>query len=719
MAELKTLKPFHGHPVTPGTDWDFTNPIDFESFNAKAFQELQDVDVNWDFSGPTTSSYQYIFPRTDEFAGPFDEVSRVITRFIDEAVGAFDPTDSKPAQDLELSGVQDIVTVNVIKNIDEFMGSLDQTLGLAPKPDLEAPGVLDEVTRVVRKSFHEFCGNADSEEYYSLQNLHTSTKVQVKVYEQVNSTVKVGVRSIYRADSATQISIGVNGLVGATATGGSNPFNSSVAIGGNTIIGPTAPVAAKTVYISIPNTGISTIAGWNDIMRFGLNLDYAGGNWNISTNNSVPVGALGQQVTILGLNGTITQGGNSSSDREYSSTQKGYVASGIFGTPKLNRQINLTLAGDIISAPVILNPSLLFANQNQWLTAKTIASLIGNICGVNVHWMVRDVPVKDFSLEPGMNGLSVLSSMAQRVGATLRWFGNNNYYVAYPNFTIGAFTVPNQNLIAQAGIASNNILDLETGLSGVGTTGATMPSQGIYTVPTSNTTSSQNGGTVNVPTVQGGTAPTATRIANVTKLLTSNDPPLIFDLPLDYDQVYIQILIPAGKSTGGANQLGIQNFVTTDPNQIYLFSDVGFANQYVFQTLVGNSYIPQVKVDSRLMPSNESVRANNFTLSLYCTRKSLGDAFDAAKQAAIDNSYENAYRNPTFVQTYRGTINCYFYGVLPLPGMRGSATVDDFTVSGTIENVSLSHPGDILTINVARYKQINYIQPIGNIDAQG
>lgn len=716
MAENKTLKPFHGHPLAPGTDWDFTNPIDFESFNAKAFQTLQPPGTDWDFTNPTTSSYQYIFPRTDEFAGPFDVTTRVVTISFDEFVGVFDPTDSKPAQVLELTGPFDTATRIVTLNIHEFTGPLDSTVGLAPRPDPEFVGPFDQVTKVVRKSFNEFCGNNDQEIFNSLQNLHSSVTVQVKVYEQTDSSSKILVRSLYQADSATQISIGVNGLVGATATGGSNPFDPTVAIGGTTIIGPTAPVNANTVYISVPNTGISTMASWDNIMRFGLNLDYAGGNFSIATQNS-PIGNLGQNITLLGLNATITQGGGTSSDREYSSTHKGYVASGIFGAPKLNRQINLTLAGDIISAPVILNPTLLFANQNQWLTAKSIATLIGNICGVNVHWMVRDVPVKDFALEPGMNGLSVLSSMAQRVGATLRWFGNNNYYVAYPNFTIGSFYVANQALIAQSGISSNNILDLETGLSGVGTTGATMPSQGIYTVPTNNTTSSNTNGTANVPTVQGGQSPTAGRIANVTKLLTSNDPPLIFDLPLDYDQVYIQILIPAGRATGGANQIGINNFVTTDPNQIFLFSDVGFANSYIFQTLVGNAYIPQVKVDSRLMPSNESVRANNFTLSLYCTRKGLNDAFDDAKQAAADNSLESAYRNPTFVQTYRGTINCFFYGVLPLPGMYGSATVDDFTVSGTIENVSLSRPGDILSIQVARYKQINYIQPIGNINA--
>lgn len=716
MAENKTLKPFHGHPLTPGTDWDFTNPVDFESFNDKAFQQLNVPGSDWDFSGASTSSYQYIFPRIDETAGPLDVVTRVVTKFLDEMVGSFDPTDSKPAQDLELSGVQDVVTRVVIKNIDEFVGSLDATVGLAPRPDPEAQGLLDVVTRVVTKTFREFCGSNDEEEYHSLQFLESSTKVIVKVYEQTDSSTKQLVKSLYQADSATQIAVGVNGLVGATATGGSNPFDPTVAINGTTIIGPTPAPYSSAIYIYVPNTGISTMPAWDDIMRFGLSLDYAGGNFSIATKDS-GIGTLGQNITLMGLNATITQGGSSSADREYSSTHKGYVASGIFGTPKLNRQINLTLAGDIISAPVILNPTLLFADQNQWLTAKSIATLIGNICGVNVHWMVRDVPVRDFSLEPGMNGLSVLSSMAQRVGATLRWFGNNNYYVAYPNFTIGAFHVANQALIAQSGISSNNILDLETGLSGVGITGATMPSQGIYTVPTNQTISSNTNGTTNVPTVQGGQAPTATRIANVTKLLTSNDPAIIFDLPLDYDKVYIQILIPAGKATSGANQLGIQNFVTTDPNQIFAFEDVGFANNYIFQTLVGNSYIPQVKVDSRLMPANESVRANNFTLSLYCTRKSLGDSFDAAQQAAADNSLETAYRNPTFVQTYRGTINCFFYGVLPLPGMYGSATVDDFTVSGTVENVTLSRPGDILSIQVARYKQINYIQPIGNINA--
>lgn len=710
VEQNNTLKPFHGHLVTPDTGYSFIDLIVYEDFNAKGFQELQPTITSYSFTNLLNSSFQYIFPRVDDFAGPSETVIRIITKSIDEGVGTYDPTDSKPAQVLELSGALDEVSRIIVKNITELAGVLDQTTALSPKPSTEAPGATDIATRVVRKSFDEFCGNQDTEIFYNLQTTNNSTKIVVKVYQREDVSTKLQVISLVQDSFSTNIANISTALVGATATGGSNPFDPSVAIGGNTIIGPTAPTNAQTVYISIPNTGISTIPDWNDLMNYGINLDYSGGSFSVSSFSQL--GTLGQAITLFGLNATITQGG-----LEYSSTHKGFFASGIFGSPKLNRQINLTLSSSIISAPIILNPTLLYPNQNLWLTAASICRVIGGICGVNVHWAVPDVPVRDFSLEPGMNGLGVLSSMAQRAGATLRWYGNNNYYIAYPNFTLGAFYVPNQNLIAQSGISSSNLLDLETGIGGSGSsTHATAPSQGMYTVPISVTDNIANTGVSNVPGQSGGEAPAPQRIANVTKLLTSNDPPLVFDLPPDYDQVYIQILIPAGKSTSGANGLGIQNFVTADPQQRYLFSDTGFANTYIFQSLVGNSYIPQVKVDHLLMPANESVRSNNFVLSIFCTRKGLSEAFNSARQAAFDTSLESANRNPKFVQTYRGTINCYFFGVMPLPGMYASATVDDFTVSGVIENVTFTPPG-ILSINVARYNRINFVQPIGDINA--
>lgn len=672
------IKPFHrllGALQTGTTSFTgYTYPA---SGLVKAFIDLQAIGGNLTFASGKTSGYQY----------------SVATPELNENV-------------VEGAGVLDRVFREVNKIVHEGAGSLD-IASFSPNPPSEGAGVQDRVFREVNKIVHEFAGtNDDGGAPYSLIYNQYSTSIRGTTLSQDHSTARIVATGLTVDHYSTNIAGTVNTLVAATATGGSNPFNPSIAIGGNTIIGPTAPVNAKTVYISIPNTGISTVPSWDDLYQYGVTLDYGGGNFNIAS--SVPVGALGQNIQIFGLNAVITGGGTNGI--EYSSSLKGYRASGIFGNARLNKQINLSVGGNITGAPITLSPSLLQAAPNTWLTARSIAQLMGSICGVNVHWATQDVSVKDFSLEPGVKGIDVIRSMAGRVGATLRWFGNNNYYVAYPNQTTGAFYVPNQNLIAQGGISKLPLLDLETGVGGV--------NQGFFVVPGFSTTSSTPQGTATVPLPSAGSNnPTVTQVAKVTKLLTDDDPPLIFDLPFDYDQVYIQILIAPGQSTSGANGLGIQNFVTTDPQQVFLFSDVGFGNQYVFNTLVGNAYIPQTKVDAALMPENDAVQAGNFVLTIFATHKGLQGAFEQQQQDAINNAASTQARNPQFIKTYQGKINCLFFGVMPLPGMYGSATVDDLTVAGVIESVTFTPPG-LLAIDVAQYARINMVQPynqIGNV----
>lgn len=667
------IKPIHCTLNTLGSNTTFTQLT--SAGGLRSFYDLGTLGSNTTFTSMKISGYQYTFAR---------------------------PTSTDTSTDAE--GTVDRWTKIIQKSFHEGVGSLD-IWDRDPNPPQEGDGSLDRFKKIVIKSFHEGVGATDTAENAVAQINNFTTKISGKVVETDYFTSIIRSKGIKTTHFSTAVVGLVNNLVGATATGGSNPFDPSVAIGGNTIIGPTAPTNAQTVYIHIPNTGISTIPDWEDLMRYGVSLDYGGGSFSIAS--FVPAGTRGQQIQIFGLNAVITAGGGDGF--EYSSTHKGYLASGIFGSPKLNRQINLTVAGSIIAAPIVLNPSLIQAPANTWLTAKSIASLIASICGITLNWAAGDVSVKDFSLEPGMSGISVIQSMAQRVGATLRWFGNNTYYVAYPNKTVGQFIVPNQNLITPAGITMEPLLDLETGISGG-------VSQGIYTIPTVSTTSSNINGSASAPNPSAGSNnPTVVQVAKISKLLTDDDPPMIFDLPFNYDQVYLQILIAPGQSTSGANGLGIQNFVTTNPQQVFLFSDVGFANQYVFQTLVGNASIPQVKVDSRLMPENDAVQAGNFTLTVFCTLKDLSGAYAAAADDAANNGSSVQLRNPQFIKTHTGKINCYFFGVMPLPGMYASATLDDKTVSGIIESVSFTPTPATLSLDIARYTGINYTQPFINI----
>ena len=666
------IKPVHCSLEPLGNNTTFTAGA--SAGGLRAFYDLSPLESDTTFTSGKISGYQYTFAR---------------------------PTSTATSTDAE--GTLDRWTKIVQRTFHEGAGTTD-IWDRDPNPPQEGEGCVDRFKRIVIKTFHEGAGATDTAEAYRAQVSHFTTRMVGKVVETDYFTTRMVGKTLFNGNFTTFMNGEVNSLVAATATGGSNPFDPSVAIGGNTIIGPTAPANAQTVYISIPNTGISTVSSWDDLFRYGVSLDYGGGSFSVAS--SIPIGDTGQQIQLFGLNAIITRGGGANGF-EYSSALKGYNASGIFGSAKLNRQINLAVGGSIIASPIVLNPSLIQAGANTWLTARSIAGLIASICGVSIHWTANDVSVKDFSLEPGMKGIDVLQSMAQRVGATLRWFGNNNYYVAYPNQTVGSFYVPNQNLITQAGISMEPILDLDTGVSGG-------VNQGVYVIPQISTTSSTLAGSTGVPNPSvGANNPTVVQVAKVSKLLTDDDPPMIFDLPYNYDQVYVQILIAPGQSTSGANGLGIQNFVTVDPQQVFLLSDTGFANTLIFNTLVGNAYIPQVKIDSRIMPENDAVQAGNFTLTVFCTLKDLSGAYEAAKDDANNNGSAVQQRNPLFVKTHQGKINCFFFGVMPLPGMYGQATVDDKTVSGVIESVTFTPPG-ILSLDIARYAKLVSTQPLIN-----
>ncbi len=108
----------------------------------------------------------------------------------------------------------------------------------------------------------------------------------------------------------------------------------------------------------------------------------------------------------------------------------------------------------------------------------------------------------------------------------------------------------------------------------------------------------------------------------VTKALTSQDSPMVFALPLDYEEVGIQILIPEGKDLTGANPWGVQNFITDKPDRIFKFNSTG--TPYIFESVVGNAIIPQLKIDHTLIPNNPSVKEGNFVLTVYVTRKEGG-----------------------------------------------------------------------------------------------
>ncbi len=238
--------------------------------------------------------------------------------------------------------------------------------------------------------------------------------------------------------------------------------------------------------------------------------------------------------------------------------------------------------------------------------------------------------------------------------------------------------------------------------------------------------------------------------------MTSDDPPVIADLPFNYDKVYIQILLPEGASTGGANLVSLNNFMTNDASQWFEFDTAALTGQvgnntgYIFNAYIGETYIPELKIDYKVFPAvNDSVDNGHF-VSLACSTKSLESVFDQSQQDIqnkLQNNLSSSFEPFKFIKTYTGTFTCQFFGSIPMPGMWGRAvipgggtvrTIDavtgdpvitvvpstlevpivrdgvlipanpgDMVVEGVIESVQFSYPGTV-TVTVVQYAKINY-----------
>lgn len=545
-------------------------------------------------------------------------------------------------------------------------------------------------------------------------NLNMSTLLQTNSLIDSEYGTKLGTQGYINSFPSVDISILENYLLPFTSvTAVGNIFEPTIILNGSYLVqnaatDPGGDISQTSLYINIKNAGLTGITAC-DLEGYSFTLDESGGNFNIVSSKTM--GQLGATIDLYGFLGTITSTGQS-----LSNGQAGFTHRGIFGTPKLNRFFQYLMSANTTMIPLLTNPSFLFPGANSWQSAKSIAQAIASTVGIELQWTVFDVPVSDFRIEANMTALDALSSMASRAGARLRWNGNNKYLICYPDQFFGYWTPPACSLISSEGLSNENFLDLTTGIFGI--------NQSI--LPAFNSRFEAGEKVIESTQLTPGASPQVQQVAKVKQKLESVDPPLIFDLPFDYDKVYIQILVSTAGETGGSNQVSIQNFVTRDPKEFFGMDVLGFANEYVFMTNVGGAFIPQVKVDYKLFPSpNSSIDANNFVLTIACTRKQL------AASAPISNSQQDAAQGMAqeyyrFIKVYSGTFSCVFFGSIPVPGMWASATIPnvrlripnnlggydtitigDVTVEGVIESVNFSFPG-FITVSVAQYKRLRY-----------
>lgn len=455
------------------------------------------------------------------------------------------------------------------------------------------------------------------------------------------------------------------------------------------------------------------------IYDFSVSLNTTGGSFSISTVDPGP--ALGATCTVLGMGAFVTSSGQTKNN-----SKNAYTTEGQFGTVLLHKPLALLWGSNAIFQPLLPNQNLQIPGSSNWQTVQGAALAIAGQCGITLTWQIHDNVYDSAVQEVGMSAIDALQNLAARVGGVLRWAGNNNYFVTWPDVpSPGTWTVPSARLLTSAGIEYQNLLDLTLfgnyGTRFLASTNFPATSGAEKQVP-SDTNPTNNGNTPPTGATTGLNDITVTQIGKVAKLLTTDDPPVVFDLPQDYYQVFIQILVARGKDTQG-------EFVTDDPAQWFSYdpqlAGAPIGANYIYSSYLGGRSLPQVAVDSYILPSaNTAVQNGNFVVNMACSRlnftqnrgaastaaagKNKQEQAEAAAQAQVQAMLTQYEYSAKFVQTYSGKINCINFGTIPLPGMTASATLDGITVTGIVQNVSVT-PSSI-SIDVAQFKRLDFIQ---------
>jgi hypothetical protein len=627
----------------------------------------------------------------------------------------------------ELLSIYDASDFEVTANYQELVEILEQSYATDGNPNgSNQTPITDSLEVEITLEFEELLGINDSssevEEITSGEfDAYFSCKLGVLSTFSPSFSNRLGVYADSNQSYSINLGVLEDNLIAVTnVCAAGNVFEPTIISNGEYIVynastaGGINDPSATCLYIAIKNDGL-TACDICDLLGLNFTLDYNGGQWNLI--GPCEIGECLEEVDIYGFRGTIKDTGF-----EISSSTLGYKYAGTFGALGLSKEFRYTLSGNPQFAGLLSNQTLQPPESSRWATASSAALAIAARAGVQLQWAVHDVPLKDFRLEEGQTALEALSTLASRVGAQLRWNGNNKYLICYPDFYVGLWEVPSCNLLLPGSQTKDCNCDLSTYLRTSRILIGSLPNRtdtGIKQLPNAN---AQNNGS----------SPQVQLIAKNTKRLTEDDPDLVYDLPFDYDQVFIQTLVPGNGVTGGQNLVGINNFVTRDPQQYHTFNNADLGEAFVLVTNIGGVYQPQVKLNYKVLPvegSNDTIDAGNFVTSLYCTRKSLANDFqkqqeeEAAKQREDLGRTQDNYR---WIKTCEYKIQVVFFGSIPVPGMWGRVTIPgvkmykadcdnpdgtlltdfgDVTLEGIIESVNFNYPGYI-TVTMAQYRKL-------------
>lgn len=731
-----TVKPLHKSFQSFGNSSTHSTTYTPYKTDQKAFQNFQSFGNSSTHSTTRITGYQYyqtlitfLVKTFEEVVGATDTNALKLSTSFDETIspfyGQFDGV-VEFEEDVPV-GMQHVVKLK--KPLEETVSGSD-TLQFRTLFESKIP-VRDEFAIKLIKTLEEVVNPKESSDAYMFDDTTDTVRLKVSDTEYVTDTVKLQISGTVEDTDSVTISVQQMNLAAATNASGytyntatnpivysttdpsptplptadevteveyTNPFEPTVILGG-------------TVYATNPSTVPSSydantyfvqwvdfsIPGGNTactVQDFSFNLGFDGGNFSILSQNDI--GSLADSVTLFGLSGTIVRDGFKSATNSY-----GYTSKGIFGSANLNKEFSIITSGNANYIAYTGSQTLYPYNINydQRPTVWDVARYIAVASGIHLGFHVVDAPYTDTLSQSSLTGLEALSSLASQVGAQLRWSGSNSYQIVYPNHSQGRWELPNHYLLTSDGIEYENILDLGLGVYGTGVLN-------IPKVNTFTTDSSEVPGGLNQN-------PIDTIYIN-TQRVEADDPYIVVDLPLDTEKVYLKTVVAPGQQTSAFN------YITSDFNQWFEAPNAATRASY-WQTYMDNgALIPRLFIGPDLYPSIGPINNNKFRTYVGIQRRNPTSNYNNARDEERDRQRDLINRmlsNIRYIKTYEGTINCYFFGSIPLPGMWATATDRcGRTVEGIVESVSFSAPG-ILSIGVAQYLRINFLDATTNYAA--
>jgi hypothetical protein len=670
----------------------------YNSGNKTYFENPQPMGTNSTHGTLYTSQYQYSYivsnsESGEELIAAKDEFTKIITKHFEELSPVLEQFFNGKKNQYDSSPVREEFTKIILKHFDENAAILDQ---FANRNTRDLPSPCGEVfgKRIIKHFSESIACKDDSQHFVQVGGTFT-TKIEISAAFEEIYTTHISIDGYINDRFTTNINIIPSTLAPVTNVSSTeNPFLPTVIIGGEVLV--ENPETANTSpdvfnYIRIADAGISNRT-YCDMNEAVFKLDCSGGNFSVRSNelltaDTTPQATLLKQIDIFGFTATITDCGANRGPSNFE-----WETEGIFSTPLMNKQFSIITYAN---RPFLqfINSSQLFAipQSNTYTTVKGMAQAIAAAAGITLTWIVPDAPYRDTFNQSGQTALEALSSLAGQVGARLRWNGSTHYVICYPDFTIGLWSIPSEGLITN--YSYKHHADLGYGLTGTGAIG--LPVNTFFDPSTRDLPDSLGGSVVGDP---------VERIGSVTKLVTSDDPPITFDLPNDIVSVKIQIITPSKNFTAA-------KYVTTDPSIWYDLGSASITNPYVKVKNVGGNYRNQLIVSSGLFPANNpNIENGNFTMNFGIVRQSLKPAYDEAKKDAEANLRDLIARiqaNIRFLKTFTASVSFVFFGSIPLPGMAISFTRCGENVQGIIESVSINN--GTVTVEIAAYLRVNLI----------